>query len=81
MTDLRRDCIEAGADAMMELPYDTLELRNWGHDSVADPASILSAAAFDAVVSVLSSRADEAPGHSFESWTVADLLAVLRGDE
>lgn len=37
--------IDAAADGVADLHYDTLELRNWGDESVADPYRIVARAA------------------------------------
>jgi hypothetical protein len=34
------------ADAIADLPYDTLELRNWGEEGIADPYPIIALAAW-----------------------------------
>lgn len=44
------DATEAVADAIADLPYDTLELRNWGSESVADPYRIVARAAISALI-------------------------------
>lgn len=84
MTDLRADLIEAGADAVVGLPYDTLELRNWGEESVADPYRIVSQACLDTFLTTLADRADEweRAGWEFPALgNIERLVAVLRGDE
>lgn len=80
---LRSDAIEAMANGIYDMPYDTVELRNWGEESVPDAPAVLAAAALDALLDLLTERADASPGAAgFEAWQVADLLAVLReGDQ
>jgi hypothetical protein len=80
---LRTRLIEAGAEAIADLPYDTLELRNWGQEGVADPYRIVSEAALDAVLAVLTESADEweRAGWEFPALGNIDrLLAVLQGE-
>jgi len=53
------EMVEAAANAVDDLPYDTLELRNWGEESVPDPALVVARAALAVAASVLLASNEE----------------------